>query len=83
MPDLDGLEATKRIKKERKALPIIAQTAYAMSTDEENCLHAGCDDYISKPLRIDDLLKKIDRYIRKKSLREDIPQQSILTPEEK
>jgi PAS domain S-box-containing protein len=52
MPDLDGLEATRRIKSVRKDLPVVAQTAYAMSTDEENCLRAGCDDYISKPLRM-------------------------------
>ena len=65
MPDLNGLEATKRIKALRNNLPVIAQTAYAMSTDEENCLHSGCDDYISKPLRIDELLKKIDHYLKK------------------
>ena len=64
MPDLNGLEATKRIKALRNNIPIIAQTAYAMSTDEENCLHSGCDDYISKPLRIDELLRKIDHYFR-------------------
>jgi len=65
MPDLNGLEATKRIKAIRTSLPVIAQTAYAMSTDEENCLQSGCDDYISKPLRIDELLKKIDHYMKK------------------
>jgi PAS domain S-box-containing protein len=67
MPDLNGLEATKRIKTIRPNLPVIAQTAYAMSTDEENCLKSGCDDYIAKPLRIDDLLKKIDHYFQKSS----------------
>ena len=65
MPDLNGLEATKRIKALHNNIPIIAQTAYAMSTDEENCLHYGCDDYISKPLRIDELLRKIDFYFKK------------------
>jgi PAS domain S-box-containing protein len=63
MPDVNGFEATKKIKKIRKSLPIIAQTAYAMSVDEDNCLRAGCDDYISKPLRIDDLLNKINNYL--------------------
>ena len=67
MPDLNGLEATKRIKALRADIPVIAQTAYAMSTDEENCLQSGCDDYIAKPLRIDDLLKKIDHYLKKTS----------------
>ncbi len=64
MPDLNGFESTKQIKSEREELPIIAQTAYAMSTDEENCLNAGCDDYISKPLRIDNLLAKINKFIQ-------------------
>jgi PAS domain S-box-containing protein len=79
MPDLDGLEATKRIKSDRKDLPVIAQTAYAMSTDEENCLNAGCDDYISKPLRIDELLKKIDHFIRQKSQVEKLPEHPTYT----
>ena len=63
MPDVNGFEATKRIKKNRKNLPIIAQTAYAMSVDEDNCLRAGCDDYIAKPLHIDDLLNKINNFL--------------------
>lgn len=64
MPDMNGFEATKKIKKKRKELPIIAQTAYAMSTDEDICLKIGCDDYISKPVRIDDLLRKIEKYLK-------------------
>ena len=70
MPDVNGFEATKRIKKNRKDLPIIAQTAYAMSVDEDNCLRAGCDDYIAKPLRIDDLLNKINNYLRQDPISE-------------
>jgi PAS domain S-box-containing protein len=63
MPDMNGFDATKRIKSKRKNLTIIAQTAYAMSVDEDNCLRAGCDDYIAKPLSIDDLLNKINKYL--------------------
>jgi len=66
MPDMNGFDATKKIKLSRKNLPIIAQTAYAMSIDEDNCLRAGCDDYISKPLQIDDLLDKINKYLFQK-----------------
>jgi PAS domain S-box-containing protein len=65
MPDLSGFEATKKIKAARSNLPVLAQTAYAMATDEESCLKAGCDDYIAKPLRIDDLLGKIDRLLKR------------------
>ncbi len=64
MPDMNGFVATGKIKNKNRKLPIIAQTAYAMSTDEETCLKAGCDDYISKPIRIDDLLRKIERYLK-------------------
>ena len=63
MPDLNGLEATKIIKKFNKSLPIIAQTAFAMPNDEDNCLRAGCDDYLSKPLKIDNILRKINEFI--------------------
>ena len=63
MPQMDGLEATTQIKKSRKTLPVIVQTAYAMSADEESCLKAGCDAYITKPIKIEPLFKLIQQYI--------------------
>lgn len=51
LPDLDGLEATKQIKTNRPALPIIAQTAFALAEERQACLDAGCDAYVAKPLR--------------------------------
>ncbi|MCK5028684.1 MAG: response regulator [Bacteroidales bacterium] len=63
MPDLNGLEATIEIKKDYPNLPIIAQTAYAMEEDEEASTNAGCDDYISKPIRPENLLIKMSRFI--------------------
>ncbi len=63
LPELDGLRATAIIKKNRKTLPIIAQTAYVMSSDEDECLKAGCDAYIAKPIKIDAFLKLIDQFI--------------------
>jgi CheY-like chemotaxis protein len=63
LPDIDGFETTKIIKKLKPNLPVIAQTAYAMYNDREMCLENGCDDYISKPLDKDILIKKINQYI--------------------
>lgn len=63
MPVMDGIEATKQIKAMRPDLPIIAVTAYALSGDEQKLLQAGCDDYIAKPVRKLELLKKINKYV--------------------
>ena len=63
MPHMDGIEATTQIKRSRSTLPVIVQTAYAMSADEENCIKAGCDAYISKPIKIESLFKVIKQYI--------------------
>lgn len=63
LPDIDGFEASQRIKALKPELPIIAQTAYAMYNDREMCLENGCDDYISKPLDKVVLFEKINNYI--------------------
>jgi two-component system, sensor histidine kinase and response regulator len=65
MPELDGFETTAAIReKERRRgghLPIVAMTAHAMMGDRERCLDAGMDDYISKPIRADDLYATVER----------------------
>jgi CheY-like chemotaxis protein len=64
MPEMDGFEATRRIRELEKEtgghIPISAMTAYAMAGDRERCLAAGMDDYVSKPLRKEDLLRILE-----------------------
>lgn len=66
MPDLDGYQAIPLIRNHETAghVPIIAVTAQAMKGDRERCLEAGADDYISKPVNIDELLKAMNGLIK-------------------
>jgi two-component system sensor histidine kinase EvgS len=64
MPVMDGYEATRRIKKLWPEIPVIAQTAYALSSDMEKAFDAGCDDYIAKPLQKEHLMEKIKKLIQ-------------------
>ena len=63
MPVMDGFEATSAIRKHSsRHVPIIALTANAMEGERERCLAAGMDDYLSKPVRADELLKKLQQW---------------------
>jgi PAS domain S-box-containing protein len=62
LPKMSGYEATKKIKEKKPNLPIIAQTAYAMKSDEIEALNAGCDGYISKPIVEENLLELISKF---------------------
>jgi len=64
MPVMDGMEATQRIKKTRPGLAVIAVTAYAYDTDRKRLLDHGFDDYISKPLRREELVPMLKRYLQ-------------------
>jgi CheY-like chemotaxis protein len=63
MPELNGLEATKKIRAFDQQVPIIALTAYAMSDDRQISLQAGCNDYISKPVRKSRIFSVLSRYL--------------------
>jgi CheY-like chemotaxis protein len=66
MPDMDGFETTAAIRARESLtggrVPIIAVTAYAMKGDRERCLAAGMDGYLSKPIRVQELLELLRQY---------------------
>jgi len=64
MPDMDGHEATRQIRQFNKDVVIIAQTAFALTGDREVALAAGCNDYVSKPIRKDKLMEVMQRYFQ-------------------
>ena len=63
MPVMNGYDATRQIKSVNKKIPIVAITAYAMSEDEAKSIKAGCDKYVSKPIRPVKLLEMINELI--------------------
>ena len=68
MPEMDGFEATRQIREEltevkNPDVPIIAMTAHAMKGDRTKCLKAGMNDYVSKPIQPDFLLKAIEEQL--------------------
>lgn len=59
MPEMDGIEATRRIRQSDDSVPIIAVTAFAFDRDRQRALEAGCDDYMAKPVQAVQLKEKI------------------------
>jgi len=62
MIEMDGFEATRRIKLFRPELPVIAITAYSESEDKRKAMRAGCDEFLSKPIKKEFLLKKLEEF---------------------
>jgi CheY-like chemotaxis protein len=69
MPEMDGFEATRIIRSLNDNIPVIAQTAFAMSDDKEKMKQAGFDDYVSKPIDINQLLAIVHRWITRSKTR--------------
>ena len=66
LPGINGYEATKMIKQEKPSLPIIAQTAHALTEDKIKSIAAGCDEFITKPIKRQILLSVIEKIIEKR-----------------
>ena len=70
MPQMNGYEATKEIRKFNKTVIILAQTAFALEGDKEKTIEAGCNGYISKPIKKEELAKLMQHYF---GLSENLP----------
>ncbi len=64
MPLMDGLQATREIKKIKKSMPVVAVTAFAASDDRMAALDAGCDEFLSKPFNLESLLFVISKFCK-------------------
>jgi signal transduction histidine kinase/PleD family two-component response regulator/HPt (histidine-containing phosphotransfer) domain-containing protein len=81
MPEMDGLEATRQIRKLKSKsnisrIPIIAMTAHAMQGDKENCMKAGMNDYVSKPVSPYTLAETLKKWLPNKKETVDIEQKN-------
>jgi CheY-like chemotaxis protein len=64
MPEMDGMETTRRLKESNSVLPpIVAMTAYAMKEDRERFLAVGMDDYLAKPIRAQQLIHMVSKWV--------------------
>lgn len=86
MPKMDGYEATKAIRNSdgklfNQAIPIIAMTANAMKGDKENCLAAGMDDYLSKPVSAEEIRQKLEIWLSIKDRVSDVDVVDLSAPE--
>jgi len=64
MPEMNGYEASRQIRQFNKDVIIIAQTAYALAGDREKAIEAGCNDYVSKPIRKEKLMEVVQKYFK-------------------
>jgi CheY-like chemotaxis protein len=77
MPEMDGMEVTAKIREKENLTgghqPVVALTAHAMKGDQELCLAAGMDDYLTKPIRPQELDKLLNKYVGQAPDRQPLP----------
>ncbi|HJU14872.1 MAG TPA: response regulator [Stellaceae bacterium] len=66
LPDISGLEVARTLKADKatQTIPIVAVTAFAMRGDEERAREAGCDGYVTKPIRIQEFVRTVETFLR-------------------
>ena len=64
MPDMNGLDATRIIKEVNSQIPIVALSAYAFDENIREAKEAGCDEFLAKPFRVEDLLDLVQKYVK-------------------
>ncbi|PKQ62022.1 hypothetical protein BZG02_13870 [Labilibaculum filiforme] len=68
LPDFSGYEATQQIKKGKRDMVIIAQTAYASSQDRQKAFDSGCNEYLSKPVKAKNLLELVNKHLKESAI---------------
>jgi two-component system cell cycle response regulator DivK len=65
LPEMDGWEATRRLKSDpaTRSIPIVALTAHAMASDRQKAMDAGCDDYHTKPVDFENLVRSLESFL--------------------
>jgi two-component system cell cycle response regulator DivK len=72
LPEIDGWEATRRLKADpsTRAIPILALTAHAMASDRQRAMDAGCDEYYTKPVDFESLVRAVEAFLEAGKIRE-------------
>ena len=63
MPDMNGLDATRIIKEVNPDIPVVALSAYAFDENIREAMAAGCDEFMAKPFRVEDLIDMVEKYV--------------------